>query len=122
MLEKETMAEKNKAESKSAEADDATRRTIHVDVAGAVTSYANFCRVTGTPEEMIIDVGLNSQPVGPPPDSISINQRLVMNYYTAKRLLGALQMSIQRHEVAFGVLETDVQKRVQPSARSAGEK
>jgi hypothetical protein len=118
------MAEKNKAESKSAEADDATRRTIHVDVDvdGAMTSYANFCRVTGTPEEMIIDVGLNSQPVGPPPDSISINQRLVMNYYTAKRLLGALQMSIQRHEAAFGVLETDVQKRVQPSARSAGEK
>ena len=116
------MAEKNEAESKSAEADSTTKRTIHVDVDGAVTSYANFCRVTGTPEEMIIDVGLNSQPVGPPPDSISINQRLVMNYYTAKRLLGALQMSIQRHEAAFGVLETDVQKRVQPSARSAGEK
>ena len=80
------MAEKNEAESKSAEADSTTKRTIHVDVDvdGAVTSYANFCRVTGTPEEMIIDVGLNSQPVGPPPDSISINQRLVMNYYTAK--------------------------------------
>ena len=122
MLEKETMAEKTEAESKSAEAGEVARRIIQVDVTGAVTSYANFCRVTGTPEEMIIDVGLNSQPVGPQPDSISINQRLVMNYYTAKRLLGALQMSIQRHEAAFGVLETDVQKRVQPSARSAGEK
>ena len=88
-----------------------------MDVSEAVTSYANFCRVTGTPEELIIDVGLNSQPVGPQPDSIAIQQRLVMNYYTAKRLLGALNMSIQRHEVAFGVLETDVQKRVQPSAR-----
>ena len=122
MLEKETMAEKTEAESKSAEAGEVARRIIQVDVTGAVTSYANFCRVTGTPEEMIIDVGLNSQPVGPQPDSISINQRLVMNYYTAKRLLGALQMSIQRHEVAFGVLETDVQKRVQPSARPAAEK
>lgn len=122
MLEKETMAEKTEAESKSAEAGEVARRIIQVDVTGAVTSYANFCRVTGTPEEMIIDVGLNSQPVGPQPDSISINQRLVMNYYTAKRLLGALQMSIQRHEVAFGVLETDVQKRVQPSARPAAGK
>ena len=122
MLEKETMAEKTEAESKSAEAGEVAKRIIQVDVTGAVTSYANFCRVTGTPEEMIIDVGLNSQPVGPQPDSISINQRLVMNYYTAKRLLGALQMSIQRHEVAFGVLETDVQKRVQPSARPAAEK
>ena len=116
------MAEKTEAESKAAEAEEVAKRTIHVDVSDAVTSYANFCRVTGTPEELIIDVGLNSQPVGPQPESISINQRLVMNYYTAKRLLGALQMSIQRHEIAFGVLETDVQKRVQPSARPAGDK
>ncbi|NIP86021.1 MAG: DUF3467 domain-containing protein, partial [Planctomycetales bacterium] len=65
---------------------------------------------------LIIDVGLNSQPVGPQTEPIRINQRLVLNYYTAKRLLAALQMSIQRHEAAFGVLETDVQKRVQPSA------
>ncbi|MBR5711031.1 MAG: DUF3467 domain-containing protein, partial [Thermoguttaceae bacterium] len=32
----------------------------------AVTSYANFCRVTGTPEELIIDFGLNPQPIGVP--------------------------------------------------------
>ena len=31
---------------------------------------------------------------------------------TAKRMLQALHMSVQRHEQAFGVLETDVQKRV----------
>jgi len=116
------MADKTEAETKAAETDEATRRTLHIDATDAVSSYANFCRVTGTPEELIIDVGLNSQPVGPQPDSIRINQRLVMNYYTAKRLLGALQMSIQRHEAAFGVLETDVQKRVQPSARAAAEK
>jgi len=28
-------------------------------------------------------------------------------------LLNALHMSVQRHESVFGVLETDVQKRVQ---------
>ncbi len=32
--------------------------------------------------------------------------------FTAKRMLQALHMSVQRHEQAFGVLETDVQKRV----------
>ena len=111
------MADKPEAQSQPSEAEETARRTIHVDVSEAVTSYANFCRVTGTPEELIIDVGLNSQPVGPQPESIAIQQRLVMNYFTAKRLLGALNMSIQRHEAAFGVLETDVQKRVQPSAR-----
>ena len=38
-----------------------------------------------------------------------------MNHYTAKRLLSALSMALQRHEQAFGVLETDVRRRVKPS-------
>ena len=40
-----------------------------------------------------------------------------MNYYTAKRLLHALSLSVQRHEAVFGVLETDIQKRVKPLGR-----
>ncbi|MFO1066120.1 MAG: DUF3467 domain-containing protein [Pirellulales bacterium] len=74
--------------------------------------YANFCRVTGSPEELIVDFGLNPQPVGVPKDPIHVKQRVVMNFYTAKRLLAALQMSVQRHEAVFGVLETDIQKRL----------
>jgi len=35
-----------------------------------------------------------------------------MNFYSAKRMLLALQATIERHEKAFGVLETDVSKRV----------
>ncbi|MFV2066142.1 MAG: DUF3467 domain-containing protein [Pirellulales bacterium] len=93
------------------------RPQVQVDDSGAVTCYANFCRVTGTPEELIIDFGLNTQPVGIPTEKIVITERIVLNYFTAKRMLAALQMSVQRHEAAFGVLETDIQKRVQPSAR-----
>jgi hypothetical protein len=78
----------------------------------AAASYANFCRVTGTPEELIIDFGLNAQPFGVPSEAVHINQRIVTNYFTAKRLLHALHLSVQRHEQAFGVLETDVNKRV----------
>jgi hypothetical protein len=78
----------------------------------AAASYANFCRVTGTPEELIIDFGLNSQPFGVPTEPVHITQRIVTNYYTAKRMLHALHLSVQRHEQAFGVLETDVNKRV----------
>ncbi len=74
--------------------------------------YSNFCRVTGSPEELIVDFGLNPQPVGVPKDPIHVKQRVVMNFYTAKRLLAALQMSVQRHEAVFGVLETDIQKRL----------
>ena len=93
------------------------RPQVRLNDSQAVTCYANFCRVTGTPEELIVDFGLNTQPVGVPTEEISVTERIVLNYYTAKRLLAALQMSVQRHEAAFGVLETDVQKRVQPSAR-----
>lgn len=85
---------------------------VHVDDSHAVASYANFCRVTGSPEELIVDFGLNPQPVGIPKDPIHVTQRVILNFYTAKRLLAALQMSVQRHEAVFGVLETDIQKRL----------
>lgn len=90
----------------------AGRPQIQVDDSKAKASYANFCRVTGTPEELIIDFGLNPQPMGIPSSPIPVNERIVTNFYTAKRLLHALSMTIQRHEAAFGVLEVDVQKRV----------
>jgi hypothetical protein len=90
---------------------------VEVEDSHAVSSYANFCRVTGSPEELIIDFGLNSQPMGVPQKPITISQRIIVNFFTAKRLLAALHMSVQRHEAAFGVLETDVQKRLQPAVR-----
>ncbi len=91
---------------------------VNVDDSHAIASYANFCRVTGSPEELIVDFGLNPQPVGIPKDPIHVTQRVILNFYTAKRLLAALQLSVQRHEAVFGVLETDIQKRLriqQPS-------
>jgi hypothetical protein len=93
-----------------------SRSEVQVDDGSAIICYANFCRVTGTPEELILDFGLNAQPLGAP-TQIEIKQRLVVNYFTAKRILHALGLSIQRHESAFGVLETDVQKRVMPALR-----
>ena len=85
---------------------------VQVDDSGALCCYSNFCRVTGSPEELIIDFGLNPQPTGVPQNPIQVSQRIVVNFYTAKRLLAALSMSVQRHEQVFGVLETDVSKRV----------
>jgi hypothetical protein len=90
---------------------------VRVDDSSAAVCYANFCRVTGTPEELILDFGLNAQPMGAD-SNIAVTQRLILNYFTAKRLLQALAMSIQRHEQAFGALETDVQKRVVARGRS----
>ena len=99
---------------------DPQRQQVTVDASKAHAAYTNFCRVTGTPEELIIDFGLNAQPMGVPTEPIEISERIVMNYFTAKRMMGALQMSLQRHEAAFGVLETDVQKRVMPGIMRPG--
>ncbi|MEC8473218.1 MAG: DUF3467 domain-containing protein [Planctomycetota bacterium] len=87
---------------------------VQVNADHAMASYANFCRVTGSPEELIVDFGLNPQPIGVPKDPIEVKQRIIVNFYTAKRLLAALQMSVARHEAVFGVLETDINKRVRP--------
>ncbi len=93
----------------------AQRVQFDIDDSKALALYANFCRVTGTPEELIIDFGLNPQsPFGVPTQPIVISQRIITNFFTAKRMLQALAMTIQRHEQTFGVLETDVQKRVRP--------
>lgn len=90
---------------------------VEVNDSNVVSAYANFCRVTGTPEELIIDFGLNSQPFGVPSGPIVASQRIVTNFFTAKRLMQALAITLQRHEAAFGVLETDVTKRVVPGLR-----
>lgn len=93
------------------------RAQVKVDDSKVSALYANFCRVTGTPEELIIDFALNPQPFGIPTEPVVVSERIVTNFYTAKRLLHALQLTLQRHEAAFGVLETDVQKRIMPQVR-----
>ena len=93
-------------------ADQQRGQRVEVTDKNCISLYANFCRVTGTPEELILDFGLNAQPFGVPTEPVEVKQRIVTNYFTAKRMLQALHMSVQRHEQAFGVLETDVQKRV----------
>ena len=76
-----------------------------------IAGYANCCRLSGTPEELLIDFGFNPYPIGQPAQPIELTQRIVTGWHTAKRLLHALQLSVQRHEAVFGTLETDVQAR-----------
>ena len=85
---------------------------VRVDDSKATAHYANFCRLSGLPEELIIDLGLNPQTTGTTEQPVVVSQRVVTSWYTAKRLLHVLRQTIEHHEAAFGVLETDVQKRV----------
>lgn len=89
---------------------------ITLDEADVDASYSNFCRVTGTPEEVIIDFALNPNPFSRQDQTVKVSRRLVMNHFTAKRLFAALQQTIMRHEQNFGVIELNVQRRLAPSA------
>ena len=92
---------------------------LRVSAAGITARYSNIVRVTGTPEEVILDIGLDRPAIGAAgkkaaaPAQQTFDQRLVLSFYTAKRLWRAVELAVQRHEAAFGRLETDVRRRLQ---------
>lgn len=106
-----------KPDNNSHEGKDAQAVPAVIEAADLKASYANFVRVSGTPEELVLDFGLNTQQSGADPAPVKIVERLVVNHYTAKRLYLTLGAALQRHEQVFGALETDISKRVIPSVR-----
>src|SRR4051794_31022485 len=82
-----------------------------MDTSELSTIYTNFCHVTFLPEELILDFGLNTQMTPSPTQPVKLTHRVVMNFFTAKRLLNGLHFAVSRYENAFGVLELDFQKR-----------
>ena len=81
------------------------------------TVYTNFCRVSVTPEELVLDFGLNTQMSPNPTGAIKLSHRVVMNFFTAKRLLNALLGVVSQHENAYGGLELDFQRRARVAPR-----
>lgn len=80
------------------------------------TSYANAFRTNGTAEEVMIDFGMNTvtqaaQAAAPTQVLFQLTDRIVLNYFSAKRLAITLTQMIRRHEQQFGELELDVAKR-----------
>jgi hypothetical protein len=96
------------------------RTEIVLDDKHAHAAYANFARVTATPEEVIMDFALNPNPFMTGRQDIQVSQRLIMNFYTAKRLLYALHQTIERHERTYGAVELDLSRRAHPSAFTPG--
>ena len=103
---------------------------LRLDERNMTTSYANAFRSHATAEEVLVDFGLNllQQTPGTQTDAggqsqpnrevlFQANDRIVMNYYTAKRLAIALGQLVQRHEQQFGELKLNAQeRRQQPSS------
>jgi len=80
------------------------------------TSYANMVMTHSMPNEVLLDFGLNlvapsAQPDSQPEMIFKVNDRIIMNYYSAKQLAITLSQVIRRHEEQFGELELDVSRR-----------
>ena len=110
--------EANTTETENPVTDEQQQIRIEIDDSGVESIYANMCRVSSTPEEVILDLALNPNPVGTPPERIQVSQRVILNHFTTKRLASLLASAVQRHEATFGVLETDVRKRVKAQPES----
>jgi len=88
---------------------------LQIDEQKMQASYANAFRTNGTPEEVVLDFGLNL-PVPTaqgqtPTMNFQLNQRVILNYYSAKRLALSLTQLLRRHEQQFGEIELDAAKR-----------
>ena len=110
-------AEEKHVEQQAREQTGQTQVRLRIDDRDMRTTYANAFRTNGTAEEVMLDVGLNE--VRPAPEGgeqqaeivFRVNERVVMNYLTAKRLAITLSQVIRRYEQQFGELQLDVAKR-----------
>ncbi len=82
---------------------------VVVDGTATLPTYASSCRVTASPEEVLLDFGLNSQPFAAGRQVVKANQRVVMNFFSAKRLLSAIGVTIRMREQTFDGIEPGCQ-------------
>jgi len=89
---------------------------VRIDERNLQTSYVSGFRPTMTAEEVILDFGLNLvRPTGnkdnPAELVFQANNRLIMSYFSAKRLAMVLGQIVRRYEQQFGEIELNAAKR-----------
>ena len=92
------------------------RVRVRIDQQAMDTTYANAFRLTSSQGEVMVDFGLNTTGRSQEDENqrevlFQVSDRMIMNYYSVKRLAQALTQLVQRHEEQFGELELDVRKR-----------
>jgi hypothetical protein len=85
---------------------------VVLDEKHAHVTYANYFRVSGTPDEFILDFALDSSLFLAGKRELDVTERLIMSPYTVKRLLNVLVVALQRHEARFGPIEADPRRRM----------
>ena len=92
-----------------------TQVQLRIDEREMTSHYANAFRTNATAEEVMLDFGVNlpnpAAAQGKPEILFRISDRIVLNYYSAKRLAITLSQMIRRYEEQFGELELNVANR-----------
>jgi hypothetical protein len=89
---------------------------VRIDERNLQTNYVSGFRPTMTAEEVILDFGLNLiRPTGNQEEPYEVvfqtSNRLIMSYFSAKRLAAALAQIIRRYEQQFGPVELNAALR-----------
>ncbi len=92
------------------------RIRVTVDERNLQTSYISGFRPTMTAEELMLDFGLNLiRPTGNKEHPFDLvfqaNTRLIMSYYSAKRLALSLGQIVRQYEQQFGEVELNAGRR-----------
>jgi hypothetical protein len=112
----EDAAQKDTIEDQARDQTGQQRIRIRIDESNLKTSYVSGFRPTMTAEEVMLDFGLNVvRPTGEKEQPSEIvfysNSRVIMSYYSAKRLAIALGRIVRRFEQQFGEIELNAANR-----------
>lgn len=93
-----------------------TKVRVVVDESQLQTCYANGFRPTASPEEVMIDFGMNKTRMTGEEDVpyevlFKGDQRVIMSHYATKRLAIELSKVVRSYEQQFGEIELNVGKR-----------
>ncbi len=96
--------------------DQQARRSVNLQMEDSELNYANTAIVTGTPEEVILNFGINTMPPAREGrTTVQVTDRVILSYPSAKRLAVTLGNIIRRYEDAHGVIE--IQRQTPPPTR-----
>jgi hypothetical protein len=88
---------------------------VHIDETGLADVFANAFRTDASGEEIFLNFGINRLLPGPEEQGPQVlfkpSVRVIMTYYTAKRLAIMLGQLLRDHEGQFGEIELDIDKR-----------
>ena len=111
-------AQKAPVPPKASNGPEESRPQLAVDDSKAHTTYSSNCIINATPEEFVVGFARDVQSERGAKNSamLTIESRIIMSPWAAKRLVIALARTLRTFEEVYGELEVDPRKRALASA------